>query len=175
MMKTCFKCGIEKSLGDFYVHKQMADGHLNKCKECTKSDTKYHSLYLKETDPNYVEKEKKRGRHKYRRLYSGIKKNKETHERATKKWIDRFPEKRRASIAAQHIKSTLGNNHHWSYREEHWKDVIDITVKDHAKAHRFIVYDQEQMMYRRVDTMELLDTKEKHLEWIKYCIENKED
>lgn len=37
--KTCFKCGAEKPLADYYRHKGMADGHLNKCKSCTKNDT----------------------------------------------------------------------------------------------------------------------------------------
>ena len=39
-MKTCFKCGKEKDLSFFYKHKRMMDGHLNKCKECTKTDAK---------------------------------------------------------------------------------------------------------------------------------------
>ena len=40
MKKKCFKCERVLPLSQFYKHKQMSDGHLNKCKKCTKSDAK---------------------------------------------------------------------------------------------------------------------------------------
>ena len=42
-MKRCFRCGKTKALSEFYKHKQMGDGHLGKCKDCTKADQ--HAYY----------------------------------------------------------------------------------------------------------------------------------
>ena len=38
MKKQCFKCGRILDIEDFYKHKTMKDGHLGKCKDCTKKD-----------------------------------------------------------------------------------------------------------------------------------------
>lgn len=36
--KACFKCGNVLALSEFYKHPRMGDGHLGKCKACTKKD-----------------------------------------------------------------------------------------------------------------------------------------
>ena len=67
LTKVCFKCGRSLPLSSFYAHPQMGDGHLNKCKDCTRSDV--HKKYMENIgSPEYVEKERARGRKKYHRL-----------------------------------------------------------------------------------------------------------
>jgi hypothetical protein len=59
--KTCFKCKTEKPLGAFYAHPMMADGHLGKCKECTKVDAQRQRM-LNVSDPEWVRQERERCR-----------------------------------------------------------------------------------------------------------------
>lgn len=56
MTKTCFKCERTLPLTEFYRHPMMGDGHLGKCKACTKVDVQenyrrnveYYRAYDKE-------------------------------------------------------------------------------------------------------------------------------
>lgn len=151
----------------------MADGHLNKCKDCNRLDS--ISFYReKSLTKDWKEKERQRGRDKYRRLYSGLGSSK---PEANNKWIQKFPEKRAAQLAASKLKNNDINleKHHWSYNKEHFKDVIWLTKKEHMKSHRFLIYDQERKMYRRSDENTLLETKERHELYIRWCIKNKEN
>jgi len=173
MEKICFKCQKLLPITEFYKHEQMADGHLNKCKTCAKNDV--IGNYLKKIkDSAFIINERKRGREKYHRLYEGTGKSNQI---VNKKYLIKYPEKRKAHLKSYMLKSPeIGlEKHHWSYNEEHYKDVIWLSKKQHMKGHRFIVYDQERMMYRNCFNMILLDTKEKHEIFIKSCILNEED
>lgn len=76
--KVCFKCNILKPLSDFYKHSKMSDGHLNKCKACTKKDAHNHREdnleKVREYDrnrPNKIERNEKSVEYtkKYREKY----------------------------------------------------------------------------------------------------------
>lgn len=99
-MKKCFKCDVCKPLSDFYKHKQMADGHLNKCKDCTKYDVKKNRTdnltYYKEYDVwRFINDPKVKQRHK---SYQSTPDGKSAMLESRKKWNYKNPEARAAHV-----------------------------------------------------------------------------
>ena len=86
--KKCFKCGAEKPLTSFYKHTRMADGHVNKCKECNKRDVRENRLaklgYYREYDKMRWQNDQRRRQVQYER---------------TRQWNEEHPEKYRAHYA----------------------------------------------------------------------------
>lgn len=115
-----------------------------------------------------IEDERARNREKYHRLYKGVRRPyTENVKAAYLGYRLKYPEKYEAGKAIRNWNRKPGIDfHHWSYRQEHYKDTLELPKKDHAKAHRFLVYDQKQLMYRTL-TGTLLDTKRKHDAYIK--------
>lgn len=98
-MKTCFKCLKNKSLEDFYHHKGMSDGFLNKCKTCVKEDTNKRIQFLKKNNPEWVEKEIVRHRTKATRYRLELKPiNKEKLNQAKRKWSLKNKQKKKANL-----------------------------------------------------------------------------
>ncbi len=163
--KDCIRCGDSKDLKQFYKHSKMADGHLNVCKECVKARVKKREKTLRDS-PEFVEKERRRGREKYHRLYGYQPIPTARKKRIMNKYRGSYPEKEEAKRASDKIRIEKGKHkHHWSYLKEHWKDVIVLPMRLHFKAHRFMRYSQEHKMYFTLSGT-LLDTREKHEQYI---------
>lgn len=86
-LKTCFKCGIEKSRIEFYKHPRMEDGLLGKCKECTKKDVSEHRNANIEELRRY---DKERSTEPHRR---------ELAKRVSAQWRKRHPLRKKAQTA----------------------------------------------------------------------------
>ena len=149
--KVCFKCKRELPLSEFYKHPQMGDGHLNKCKDCTRQDVKKN--YLKNSQSEeYMEKEQARGREKYHRLYVGM----NTAAKIRKQKI--FPGLRGAR---KRFGVTLDKNlelHHWDYKNLDSVFVLDRRL--HRRLHKAITLNLEEGIYYFGQVK--LDSAEKH-------------
>jgi hypothetical protein len=99
-MKECFRCQTVKPLDEFYRHERMADGHLNKCKECTKDDVRKH--YMANVE-RFREYEKVRStlphRADARKAYAQTPEGRAKGNQAKRAYLERNPVKRAAHVA----------------------------------------------------------------------------
>jgi len=143
IQKICKDCKSTYPISDFPKTKNTKSGHINVCYRC------------------------ERIRYNIR----ASRKSKELKNKISATYKSKYPEKRKAVNALKRVVKKVGHNlHHWSYNREHFKDCIELTVHNHNIIHKHLLYDENSKMYRRIDTMDLLNTKELHIEYINQFI-----
>lgn len=146
--KVCFKCGRLLPLSNFYTHPKMADGHLNKCKDCSKQDSAFHYNAMR-VNPEWVAAERERSREKYKRLgYSG--KYFRTRDLHGEGNINR-------TLRRMGIDMDGKEAHHWNYN--HPLSVFILSKSTHKRLHRHLIVNRkDKYLYTednvRIDTSE---------------------
>jgi len=143
--KECFRCGVTQELSHFYKHKQMSDGHLNKCKNCTKKDSKEREAQIRST-PEGVESERIRHKEKYHRLDYCTKQ---------KEWDQKRPWKSNGKYKSLSKKLKLRGlisdgeiAHHWNYNDEFIEDVFILpSISVHKLIHTRISLNHNERIY----------------------------
>ena len=148
-MKPCICCKISKSIDQFYKHKAMKDGHLNKCIDCCKD----HANARRKNKIDEIRAyDRRRGSLPHRleanRIRQKTEKGKLIHNEANK----RYQEKYKNRTAARHIFSNAirdgkinkmpcfvcGNSnaegHHPDYDRP--LDVVWLCIKHHKETHK---------------------------------------
>jgi hypothetical protein len=131
----------------------MADGHLNKCKQCCKDQAAERHKRLSKNE-SFVEKERIRNREKYKRL---------NYYEKSKKSIEDKPWAKTHIYKGLHkkLKCEKGYElHHWNYNDAYLEDVLVMNISDHRRLHKKLTLDKEKRIF--IYKGEYLDTIEKH-------------
>lgn len=139
----------------------MADGHLNKCKDCTKKDVKKD--YIRHSaDEAWMEKERARGREKFKRLgYNG-------RFRTTR---DLCTESANLSknLRKMGYDTTNKEAHHWNYNKPF--SVFLISRRAHKRIHLHLTVNEKDK-YCYTENGERLDSESKAIAYFDSILSN---
>lgn len=148
--KICSKCGIEKTISEFYKHPNTSDGYSNKCKNCTKQYVQNRYSQLSKNE-EWVEKERIRGRSKYKRLGYGTNNFKNI----------RLVCKTEANISKMLKRRGYDTNgkeaHHWNYNLPY--SILLLSKRSHKCLHKYITVNYEDKFCYTNDGIRI-DSKE---------------
>jgi hypothetical protein len=151
-MKTCIKCNQYKELSAFYQDAKMADGHLNRCRECLKAYRAKHrqknleQIRAYDRQRGLTDEYKERQREYRKRLSEAERKRRQefSHE-----WRAKNPEKYIAHYTAGNAIRTghitpmpcrdCGSSEHIHAHHEDYSEPLEITWlcrTCHGKHHR---------------------------------------
>lgn len=126
-LKTCFRCGIQKPMDDFYDHPRMGDGKLNKCAACTRMDSEQRRARLRH-DPEWASMEAARQREKARKA-----RETQPHKVSARAIVTKAV---RSGALSKHPCAICGNPKTEAHHEDYDKplDVIWLCRRHHTEA-----------------------------------------
>lgn len=146
--KSCFKCGENKQLSAFYKHEGMLDGHLNKCKECSKKDVRKNrrsniDYYMEYDKQKYLKKPDKQRRSSYQLERNKISPNK---KRATSAINNAVRDRKmfRPNVCEFCGKLCKPHAHHSSYSEDMFLLVTWLCASCHLTLHKHFEFNIEE-------------------------------
>lgn len=151
--KACFKCLEVKPMDGFYRHSKMSDGHLNKCKSCTKVDVLNHrNLNLVRVRAYDRSRGSLPHRIKARAEYAKTEAYAISHAASSMRWIKQHPERDKAHLVVSNavrdgslvawpvcaIAECCGkpHGHHPDYSRP--LDVVWLCPLHHKQAHEIV-------------------------------------
>ena len=138
----------------------MGDGHLNECKECVKKRMR-KQYTIKSTDEAWLEKERARGREKFKRLgYAGKFKS--------QRILCPKGSNVSRSLKVRGIDTNGMEAHHWNYNSP--KSVFLVSKKAHRRIHLHMTVNRDGK-YCYTDDGKRLETPEQAASYFKTILD----